>query len=163
MLFSIVCRRWTTFLRITSVVLEEVTSTFRQTITLPNFPFAGQRKTKYHCFRISQAYGQQICVNHVITTYPLVAAIGDLSNLMSLDVSQNQLDFLPSSIGRLSNLTRLVLSHNRLSSLPDGESCFETVSCIHKSDFCNQCLYAGCTSSYNEFPAPFYEFYRNFS
>ncbi|MBW4499087.1 MAG: leucine-rich repeat domain-containing protein [Scytonema hyalinum WJT4-NPBG1] len=48
----------------------------------------------------------------------LPAEIGNLTNLTSLDLSNNQLTSLPAEIGNLTNLTSLDLSNNQLTSLP---------------------------------------------
>ena len=48
----------------------------------------------------------------------LSAEIGQLSQLTTLDLSDNQLSSLPPEIGQLSQLTTLDLSSNQLSSLP---------------------------------------------
>jgi len=47
-------------------------------------------------------------------------SIGGLINLVSLDLSFNRLSFLPDSIGQLTRLELLDLSSNRLSSLPES-------------------------------------------
>ena len=44
--------------------------------------------------------------------------IGNITSLVTLHISRNQLEKLPESIGNLSNLTTLYLSYNRLASLP---------------------------------------------
>ncbi|XP_004717256.1 p53-induced death domain-containing protein 1 isoform X1 [Echinops telfairi] len=48
------------------------------------------------------------------------AALGTLSTLQRLDLSDNLLDTLPPEIGDLSNLVELNLARNRLGSLPDS-------------------------------------------
>jgi internalin A len=47
-------------------------------------------------------------------------SIGNLKNLQSLYLSQNQLETLPHSIGKLSNLQFLHLDNNRINTLPDS-------------------------------------------
>ena len=63
----------------------------------------------------------------------LPEAIGRLSQLQTLDLSDNQLSTLPEAIGQLSQLQKLDLSHNQLSTLPEAigqptssRSCFFT-------------------------------------
>ena len=56
--------------------------------------------------------------NNQLKTLP--TGIGNLSNLSDLDLRQNQLTLLPSEIVNLSNLTSLNLSNNQLASLPLG-------------------------------------------
>jgi leucine-rich repeat protein SHOC2 len=51
-----------------------------------------------------------------LTTLP--AAIGNLTSLTTLNLSNNQISSLPTEIGNLTNLTTLNLSNNELSSLP---------------------------------------------
>lgn len=46
--------------------------------------------------------------------------IGNLKNLVCLDVSENRLEDLPEEIGGLENLTDLHLSQNVIEILPDG-------------------------------------------
>lgn len=46
--------------------------------------------------------------------------IGNLKNLVCLDVSENRLEDLPEEIGGLENLTDLHLSQNVIETLPDG-------------------------------------------
>jgi len=48
----------------------------------------------------------------------LPAEISKLTNLIELNLYHNQLEMLPSEIGRLTNLQRLYLSRNQLTSLP---------------------------------------------
>jgi len=48
----------------------------------------------------------------------LPAEIGNLTNLTTLELHNNQLSSLPPEIGKLTNLTTLSLSENQLSSLP---------------------------------------------
>ena len=45
--------------------------------------------------------------------------IGNLTNLTELNLGRNQLSSLPAEIGNLTNLTRLYLYDNQLSSLPE--------------------------------------------
>ncbi|XP_028795252.1 plant intracellular Ras-group-related LRR protein 4 [Neltuma alba] len=47
-------------------------------------------------------------------------SLGKLSNLISLDLSENRIMALPSTIGGLSSLTRLDLHSNRITELPDS-------------------------------------------
>jgi internalin A len=49
----------------------------------------------------------------------LPIGIGDLSNLLILDLRHNQLSYLPSYIGQSKKLTSLHLSHNKLGTLPN--------------------------------------------
>lgn len=46
--------------------------------------------------------------------------IGNLKNLLCLDVSENRLERLPEEISGLTSLTDLVISQNLLEMLPDG-------------------------------------------
>ena len=46
------------------------------------------------------------------------AEIGQLTPLMSLSLSGNQLASLPAEIGRLTSLEQLYLGHNQLTSVP---------------------------------------------
>ena len=46
--------------------------------------------------------------------------MGNLRKLSILDVSENQLEFLPEEMSGLASLTDLCLSQNRLESIPDG-------------------------------------------
>lgn len=50
----------------------------------------------------------------------LVQEIGNLKNLLCLDVSENRLERLPEEISGLTSLTDLVISQNLLEMLPDG-------------------------------------------
>ena len=43
-----------------------------------------------------------------------------MKKLTQIDVSENQLEFLPEEIGGLTSLTDLMLSQNNLESLPEG-------------------------------------------
>lgn len=57
-----------------------------------------------------------IFFTHPLTTLP--AEIGDLPQLIGLDLSHNELTSLPAEIGNLSQLTRLYLTSNELTGLP---------------------------------------------
>ena len=57
---------------------------------------------------------------NVIGVCVVFQEIGNLKKLTQLDVSENQLDYLPSEIGGLVSLTDLSLSQNNIEYLPDG-------------------------------------------
>lgn len=51
---------------------------------------------------------------------PSPQEIGNLRNLLCLDVSENRLERLPEEISGLISLTDLVVSQNLLETVPDG-------------------------------------------
>lgn len=59
-------------------------------------------------------------------------AFDGLENLIELDLSFNELQYLPTSIGKLKNLKRLNLSGNKISSLPKE---FENLTSLEFLDF----------------------------
>jgi hypothetical protein len=50
----------------------------------------------------------------------LPADIGNLTNLVSLNLHNNQISIIPDAIGNLSNLNELVLSNNQISIIPES-------------------------------------------
>jgi internalin A len=56
--------------------------------------------------------------SNILTTFP--ETIRELTSLTSLNLSHNQLTDLPESIGELTGLTSLDLSHNQLTDLPES-------------------------------------------
>ncbi|KAL1496877.1 hypothetical protein AB1Y20_014459 [Prymnesium parvum] len=59
--------------------------------------------------------------------------LGNLPPLARLDVSHNQLDSLPGSITEMCRLAVLDVSHNRLASLPDGLAALAALRQLHAS------------------------------
>lgn len=50
----------------------------------------------------------------------MLQEVGNLKNLLCLDVSENKLECLPEEINGLTSLTDLLVSQNLLQVLPDG-------------------------------------------
>lgn len=59
----------------------------------------------------------QACVS---LSVPSPQEIGNLKNLLCLDVSENRLERLPEEISGLTSLTDLVVSQNLLETIPEG-------------------------------------------
>lgn len=62
----------------------------------------------------------------------LACVIGELCNLITLDVAHNQLEHLPKEIGNCTQITNLDLQHNELLDLPEtiGEDLLKLESFI---------------------------------
>lgn len=65
---------------------------------------------------------------------PLPPELGDLSNLMHLDLADTAIDVLPSTIGNLSNLVELDLSKNKLNTVPPEFGALSNVTKINLSE-----------------------------
>ena len=73
------------------------------------------------------AWGGVTCTNGHVTSLtrdsnglsgPVPPEIGDLTNLQSLSLSNNQLTSIPAQIGNLTNLQYLILNDNQLTGIP---------------------------------------------
>jgi len=64
----------------------------------------------------------------------ILASIGNLQNLLYLNLYNNQLSSLPESFGNLQNLLYLNLYNNQLSSLPESFGNLQNLSELHLSD-----------------------------
>lgn len=58
------------------------------------------------------------CVE-LITEFMTHLSVGELCNLITLDVAHNQLEHLPKEIGNCTQITNLDLQHNELLDLPE--------------------------------------------
>lgn len=72
-------------------------------------------------FRFKTIWINKVIINVCFNFFlPSFQEIGNLKKLSILDVSENQLDYLPEELGGLQCLTDLCLSQNCLENLPDG-------------------------------------------
>ncbi len=72
------------------------------------------------------------CIKGALTEY-----LGNLRQLIALNVSYNEITVFPSSIGALTNLEELRASHNRLENLPDS---LKFLHRLRVADFNSNCL-----------------------
>lgn len=72
---------------------------------------------------LKKPHGKLLCAmpaSSVSLSVPSPQEIGNLKNLLCLDVSENRLERLPEEISGLTSLTYLVISQNLLETIPEG-------------------------------------------